>query len=141
MDRRVPAPAPLRSAQCLSCLRRQLRVLEDRLRKPAHDRAVQPRIRRLIDRRSLVLSLQIEHAHAPRRGDLAHVLVRPVADRVELELELRVVVEPRPDLEPRRDDEAHGPILAADHGAKRQAVLAQGEVERGALERPAPVVL
>ena len=40
----------------------------------------------------------------------------------------------------RRDDEAHGPLLAADRLAERRARLSEREVERGRLERPAPVV-
>ena len=40
----------------------------------------------------------------------------------------------------RRDDEAHRAVLAPERGAERELVLPQREVERGALERPAPVV-
>jgi hypothetical protein len=54
---------------------------------------------------------------------------------------VRVLVEPRPDLQPRRDDEPNGPILTSDCGTERQPSLAQRQVERRALERPAPVVV
>ena len=49
--------------------------------------------------------------------------------------------EPRRDVEARRDDEAHRPVREAERRAQRPARLAEGQVERGALEGPAPVRL
>src|SRR5947209_2353028 len=141
MDRGIPAQSLLRATQRLARLVGQRRILDDRLRKGLRDRTVEARVRRLVDDRAVVLALQVEHADVSCRGDLAHVLVAPLARRIELELQFRVQLEPGPDLESRRDDEAHRTVLASERPAEREAVLAQREVEAGALERPAPVVL
>ncbi len=56
---------------------------------------------------------------------------------------MQVGIERQPALhvrDARRDDEAHGVNLQAERLGEREARLPQGEVERGRLERPAPVL-
>ena len=93
-----------------------------------------------VDRRPGVVRLQVEDAHPPRPGEALHERPVPVVLRVELQLELRIVLEPRERVVTRRDHEAHGPVLALERGTERELVLPQRQVERGTLERPAPVV-
>src|SRR5439155_10718254 len=131
----------LRSPQGRARLVRERRILDDRVGKDLDDITVETRIRRLIDDRPVVLALEVEHAHASRRRDRAHVLVTPVAHRVELELELRIQLQPGANLQPGRDDETDGTVLAPERAPEREAVLSQRQVEPRALERPAPVVL
>src|SRR5207237_6062571 len=109
--------------QRLARLIGQCSILDDRLWKRLDDGAVELRVGRLVDRRAVVLTLQVEDLNATRRRDLAHVLVSPVAHRIELELQLWVELEPRADLEPSRDDEPHGPVLPAQRPPQREPVL------------------
>ena len=116
--------------------------------KRLDDAPVELRVRRLVDDGALVLALEIDRVDRPGRGQLGDELVRPVAGRVELEAERRVEVEPALDLVGRRridqaprGHEGDGARLALDGIGERAARLAQREVERGALERPATVVV
>ena len=105
-----------------------------------------------VDRGALVLALQVERVDGARLDQLPDQLVGPVVGRVELEAQGRVDLEPladrldRGDLvgsgrrQPHRDDEGDRPRLAPEHLVQRLARLAQRQVERGALERPAAVV-
>src|SRR5439155_517436 len=60
---------------------------------------------------------------------------------IELELEFRIQLQPGANLQPGRDDETDGTVLAPERAPEREAVLSQRQVEPRALERPAPVVL
>ena len=64
----------------------------------------------------------------------------PLRRRVELELERRVHREPRLDVEARAEHEADGRVRTPQRLAQAELALTQGEVERGALEAPAPVL-
>ena len=75
------------------------------------------------------------------RGQRRHDLVRPVGVRVELEAKLRIQLEPaRHARDARRDDEAKRLRLSSDRLPERQPGLSERQVERGRLERPAPVL-
>jgi hypothetical protein len=85
--------------------------------------------------------LKSSRVDAAGRGEPPDELVRPVAVGIQLEPQVRIQLEPALDVrDSRRDDEAHRPYLTAERITERVTRLAQSEVERGRLERPAPVV-
>src|SRR5205823_8649455 len=93
-----------------------------------------------VDAHAAVIRLQVDDANPVVRGELLHERAIPVGAGIELELERRVELEIRLDLRARRDDEANRLVRPSDRLAERHAALAQREIERGALECPAPEV-
>lgn len=82
----------------------------------------------------------------PRRASSGHDAVVPAGGWVQLEAQPGILTQPRPQYrearrvaDPDRCHEVDGPGLTADGVLERDAVLAQGEVERRALEPPPPV--
>ena len=101
----------------------------------------------VVDHGAGVLPLEVDRVDACERLELVEDLVRPVRPGVELEPQAGIEGEERAEprgrgrvAEPARGHEGHGPRLPPDGLAERSSGLAEGEVERGALERPAPVV-
>ncbi len=104
-----------------------------------------------VDRRVLVVALQVERVDRAGLGELLDQGVAPGVGGVELEARagvalehaqhalggLRLVAVER--AEPHRHDVGERPQLAPEVLPERRAGLAQREVERGGLERPAPV--
>jgi len=110
------------------------------------DEPVEARIGRLIDRGAPVGALEVDDVHRVQRRELGDEGLVPVAPRVELEARARGELEQAPDRaergrvgKPERDDEAHRARLPPEGLRERAPSPAQGEVERGALERPAAV--
>ena len=102
------------------------------------------RIHRHVD--VAVVTLEVDHLDAVEACELSHEIVVPGGRRIELEAEPRV--DPEPPLErkqarrvpdPDGGDEVAGGRGTADRIVQREAALAQGEVERRALERPPAV--
>ena len=110
------------------------------------DPAVEDRVGLGVDHRALVGALEVDRVNGAGLDQALDQGVVPVGRGVELEAQVRVVREPAGDrgdrrriAHPRRDDEGDRAELAADHVGQRGARLAQREVERRALERPAAV--
>ena len=139
VDGRVEAEPALLPAQRLARGTLQRRVLEHRAGERLAHQPVLHRVRRIVHGRALVERLEVQSADAAGRGDLLHEALVPLRRRVELELERRVHREPRLDVETRAEHEADGTVGTPQSVAQAQLALAQGEVERGALEAPAPV--
>ena len=140
VDRRVEAEAILRSREGLAAPVLEPCVLDHHVREALDHQAVLLRIGREIDRRPAVVRLQVEDAHAIGRSEPLHQRAIPVLPHVQLELELGVQLAVRLDLGARGRDEADGLELTPENVGERAPGLPQREVERGALERPAPVV-
>ena len=134
--RRSSAPA---SASRQSVL--EPRVLDDHVGELLHDRAVQLGIGREVDGRAAVVRLQVDDADAVERAQTLQKRPVPVRLGVELELELRLDLEPPIRRGAGRDDEADGTLLAPERLAEAELVLPEREIEERALERPAPVIL
>ena len=145
VDDRVPGdPVAVRLQDRIGLLG-QRRVLDERLREALRHQAVEPRVGRLVDDRAAVLALQVDRLDRPELRELGYERVVPRAARVELELQAGVVLEPPADAgarrrvaEVHRHDEADRPHLALDGIGERSARLPERQVERGALEGPAP---
>ena len=132
----------IRSVSCV-----QIRILDPRVRERLGDEAVEERVAGLVDGRALVGALQVDRVDGTRLRERLDQLRVPLARRVELEAQLRVALEQARDrverrrvLDPQGDDEVDGLRLAPHGLSQRRARLAQGEVERRALVRPAAVV-
>ena len=122
-------------------------ILEPGVGEAVDDALVERRVGHRVDRRPAVLALEVDRVDGAGRGELLDQLVRPVGRRVELEAKARVVPEPgaqalrrRRLAEAHRDDERQRPRLRPTASPSDEARLAEREVERGALERPAAVV-
>ncbi len=140
VHRSIPAQARLGAAEGHASRVRQGGVLDDRVREALDHGPVEAGIGRLVDARAVVLPLQVDDANPIGLGETADESLAPVARRVELELEPGIELTPTPDLRPGRDDEPDGPVRTAERLAEGDPALPQREVERGALEGPAPVV-
>jgi len=128
-------------------LGRQSRVLDPRLRELLQHPGVQRGVGRVVDHRPAVLPLEVDGVDALEPAELVVDLVRPVGPCVELEAQRGVEAEEGAEpfrrgwvAEPSGRDERDGLRLTAHRTAERDARLAQREIERGALERPAAVV-
>ena len=128
-------------------LGRERRVLEPRVRERLDHATVEVVVGWVVDDRAAVLALEVDRVDALELLELGEDVVRPVGAGIELEakagVELEKGAEPRRVrwiAEPARCDEGHRSRIAADGGAERAAGLPEREVERSALERPAPVV-
>ena len=146
MDGRVPGDAVPVGLEERVDLRRQRRVLDPGLREGRDDTAVEVGIRLLVHDRPAVEALEIDRVHGAGRAQLGDQLVAPGRRRVELEAQSGVGVEPPPDrvdrgrlAQAQRHDEGQRARLPPEHLVQRTPGLAQGEVERGAVERPPPV--
>ena len=93
-----------------------------------------------------VAALHVDDVHAAQVRELSKQAVVPRGRRVQLEAEIRIWTEARaqrgetrgiPD--PNRCDEVDRPRGTVEGGVQREAALAEGEVERRALECPAAV--
>src|SRR6185312_5063733 len=116
-------------------------VLDDGVGERLGDRAVQLRIGREIDDRAAVVRLEVDDAHPVELAETPEQPAVPVLLRVELELESGRELEPTLGSGARRDDEADGPLFAAEGLAEAGLGLPEREIEGGALERPAAVAL
>ena len=121
-------------------------ILHPRVRKRERDARVEGRIRRLVDRRSLVGALEVERVDRAGLDELVDQSVVPRPCRVELHAQVGIEIEPgaerrdrRRVAEAHRRDEAKGLGLALERLGERLARLAKGEVERRALESPAAI--
>src|SRR5699024_2389717 len=101
----------------------------------------------LVHRRPMILALEVERTNGVGVGQPLDDLGSPVRRGIELELEVRIAVEPISDtvasrrvLEPRAHDEANRRILAVESRGEGRPSLLQCEIERGAFKRPRPVV-
>ncbi len=148
MDRRVPGDTVGVRLEERQRLRGERRVLDPRLGKRLQHTLVEAGVGRIVDDRARVLSFEVDRVDAAELLQLADDRVGPVGPGVELEAERGVDRKERTEslrgwwvAEPAGGDEGHGPGRASDDLAERPARLAQREVERGALERPAAVVL
>ena len=144
---RIPGDAGVLRLEDGERLGRERRILEPGVGEARDDPLVESGVGHGVDARAVVLALEVDRVDGARRCELRDQLVRPVGCRVELEAEARIVAEPgveafgrRRLAESHRDDERQRLGLPADGGTERQARLAQREVERSALVRPAPVV-
>ena len=124
----------------------QVGILEPGLRERLGDPAVEAGVGVDVDRRALVGALEVDRGDRAGVDELLDQLVRPVRRAVELEAQPRVGLEPAADglearraAEPQGDDERDRARLALEHVGERAAGLAEREVERGALDRPAAV--
>src|SRR5699024_6190434 len=95
----------------------------------------------------MILALEVERTNGVGVGQPLDDLGSPVRRGIELELEVRIAVEPISDtvasrrvLEPRAHDEANRIILAVESLREGRPSLFQCEIERGALKRRLPVV-
>ena len=146
VDRRVPRdPIAVRLEDGIRLVV-QRGILQPRVRKRERDARVEGRIRRLVDRRSLVGALEVERVDRAGLDELVDQSVVPRPCRVELHAQVGIEVEPgaerrdrRRVAEPHRRDEAEGLGLALERLGERLARLAKGEVERRALESPAAI--
>src|SRR5207237_6291313 len=95
--------------------------------------------------RPVIGALEVGHVDDVHGRKLRHELVVPLAPRVELEARAGIALEEPPELVERldapRDDERDRPRLAPDRLGERTPRLPQREVERRALEPPAPAVV
>ena len=147
VDRRVPGDAvAVGLERGVGLGLGQVGVLEPGVGQRLGDPAVERRVGVDVDRRALVGALEVDRGDRAGLDELLDQLAGPVGRAVELEAQPRVDLEPvahrleaRRVAEPQRDDEADRAVLAAQHVAERAAGLAQREVERGALDRPAAV--
>ena len=138
VDREVPGdPVAMRLEHRIGLLV-QARILEPGVRKRAGDAAVELGGGGGVDPFALVEALQVDDVDGAGGGELGHDLVGPGVAGVELEADSRGDGAPAGDVA-LGDDEADGLRLAADCFGQREAVLAQGEVERRRLESPGPV--
>ena len=131
-------------------------VLEPRIRKGLDQLRVELWVGVDVHRGSLVLALQVQGVHRAGLDELGDQLVVPVVGRVELEAQagidgealanwidrrgIRLLALGGNRRQPHRDDERDGPRLTTQVLVQGGAGLAQRQVERGALERPATVV-
>ena len=125
----------------------QVRVLEPRVRERLGDALVEGGVRVDVHRRALVGALEVDRRDRSGGREPVDQRLVPVRGAVELELQPRVLLEPPADevevgraADPQRGDEVDRRLLAAERLRQRLAGLAQAEVERGALDRPAAVV-
>ena len=139
VDRRVEAQAVGGGFEDRPRLVGEGRILDHRVREALDDVAVQPRVGRLVDDRAAVIALEVGDADPTGGRELVDQRARPRAHRVDLELQRRLNGEEAIDVLTRRDDEADRAILAPDCRTERCARLSEREVERRALEAPAPV--
>ena len=105
-----------------------------------------------VDRRALVVALEVHRVDRAGGGQLGHQLVGPGVGGIELEARAGVALQQRGQLlgrlglalgrrgQAHRDHVVQRPGSAADHLAERLAGLAQRQVQRRRLERPAAVV-
>ena len=121
-----------------------VRILQIRVREGRERVVVQREQGRRILDLGAVLALEVDRVDGARRGDLVDQRRRPARLGVELEVDVGGAVEPpaqRLDrrwlAEAQRVDEAHRLRLEAEHVVQRPAGLAQRQVERRGLERPA----
>src|SRR5215211_5253577 len=150
---RVPGDAFVVRREDLAGRVVQIRILEIGLRECLGNPPIELRIGLDVHRRPPVEPLEVQHLHRRELPDLRNQLRRPVVLRVELELERRVFRQPllnglgvrglgvRPEpAQPRGADEGERLWITADDVMERRARLAEGEIKRGRLIRPTPVV-
>ena len=131
----------------------QVGVLEIGRREGLGDGAVELGVGLHVDRGTAVVPLQIEDVDARDLRQLRDQLGVPVVLGVELEAQARVLLEPPANRlgggagvvvpearEAGGADEGHGLRVAAERLVERDAALAERQVERCALVRPAAVV-
>ena len=122
-------------------------ILEPCVRERLDHAPVEIRVGRLVDDRALVEALEVDRVDGAGLDQLGDQLVGPLAGRVELEAQRRVAIEAacgpaRSSAgSPSRSDTTNVTGRGSRPSAcgERGAGLAQREVERGALERPAAV--
>ena len=124
----------------------QVRVLEPRVRERLGDAPVERRVRVDVDGRALVGALEVDRRDRSGGRQPVDQRLVPVRGAVELEAQPGVHLEPPADrvearraADPQRRDEVDRRLLAPERLRQRLAALAQREVERGALHRPAAV--
>ena len=140
VDRCVEAEPRLLPLQRNSALTVEGGVLQHHIGKELDGSAIQHRIRHDVDSRARVVRLEVEDAHATRRSEALHEGPVPAVLRIELQLKPGVVLQPGEGIAARRDDEPERAVFAPDGCTERKVVLAQRQVERRALEGPAPVI-
>ena len=90
VDRRIERKAVERSVERLQNVGVKRYVFEHRVGEMVGDEAVEIRVRHRVDRRAVVVGLDVTHAHATRRRERVHVRHVPLPrDGVDLELEAR----------------------------------------------------
>src|SRR5262249_4407384 len=141
MNRRVPRdPVAMRLERLLG-LGREGGVLDPRIRERLGDAAVELGVRRVVDGCPRVAALEVEDVDDVAHRELVDEAVRPLGGGIELEPELRVELEPRRQRRlVHRGDEADRLRPALERVCDVDAVCLERVVERGRLERPAPVV-
>ena len=122
-------------------------ILDPCLRQRLEHATVEVGVRLHRHGRVAVEPLHVDHVDAGERRQLREQLVIPARRGIELEPQRRIHAAQRAERgeaggvgDPHRHDEGDGLRRPADGVLQREAVLAQGEVERRALERPPAVV-
>src|SRR3954454_4426155 len=146
VDRLVPGdPVAVGLEQALRPVLER-RILDPRTGQPLDDAPVQAVLGRHRHGEVAVGALEVDDIDAAQLRELRDDAVVPAGRGVQLEAQPGVLAQPRPERaqvgrvpDADRRHEGHRPGLPTDGVLQREAVLAQGQVERRAFERPPAV--
>ena len=153
VDRRVPGDAVVLALERLGRLGVvQVRILDPCIGERLGHTPVHVCVGDHVDRRALVMALEVHRVDRAGGGQLGHQLVGPGVGGIELEARAGVALQQRRQLlcrlgltlgrrgQAHRDHVVQRPGSAPDHLAEGLAALAQRQVQRSRLEGPAAVV-